>query len=99
LVALMVARDLAGLTKALVDDALLVSDAGGEFLSPLQPVRRASAIARFLLGTSAKLGTDATLDIRDLNGLPALVGVRHRTNPRSLQQCGVEPSGLIRTPG
>jgi RNA polymerase sigma factor (sigma-70 family) len=101
LVALMVARDLAGLTKALVDDALLVSDAGGEFLSALQPVRRASPIARFLLGTSAKLGTDATLETRNFNGLPALV-VRSTPNkpeiaPTVVLQLEVEPSGLIRT--
>jgi len=101
LMALMVARDLPGLTKAVVEDALLVSDAGGEFHAALQPVRRANPIARFLLGTSAKLGTDVTLEIRNLNGLPALVArstpTKPKIAPKVVLQLEVEPSGLIRT--
>ena len=93
LVALMVARDLAGLTKALVEDALLMSDAGGEFHAALHPLRRANAIARFLLGTSAMLRTP-TLEIRNLNGLPALVARSTPTQSALRKWCSSSRSSL-----
>ena len=50
-----------------------MSDSGGEFPAARRPILGRRRVARYLVGLAGKIPRDARLDVRLLNGLPALV--------------------------
>lgn len=66
------AGDVDALVACLAEDARLVADGGGRYVSPLQPVTGADRIARFVLGIAAK-ATDFATAWTELNGEPAVL--------------------------
>ncbi len=70
---LVASADLAGLTALLTDDAVLVSDGGGQVSAARRPVVGADRVARFVLGVAAKAGPADVLEVAEVNGGPALL--------------------------
>lgn len=93
------ADDVAAATAALSEDAVALTDGGGEYLAALRPVVGAERVARFMFGTSRKGGGSFRSELRELNGLPAVVAVREGVAPRIARdivlQCEVDSTGRI----
>lgn len=85
--------------RLLAIDASAINDGGGEFLASLKPLHSRAHVSRFFLGV-AKDAQLSSLQLRTLNGLPALqvVGTssRPRAASRSINLFDVGPSGEIR---
>lgn len=58
----------------LAPDVTLVSDGGGRVSAARRPVHGADRVARFLLGLWQQAGDSATVEVREVNGEPALLG-------------------------
>lgn len=82
----VVQGDVEGLTRLLATDVSLVSDSGGKARSPLRVVQGASRVARgvaafaeernrrsFLASLGLPPATEIDIDVREINGGPALV--------------------------
>ena len=69
----MAEGDVAGMQALLVDQALAVNDGGGVYAAARVPVRGAAKVARFHRGI-VRDGAPPQLEVRMLNGLPAVVG-------------------------
>ncbi len=67
--------NLAGLTTLLASQAVALSDGGGKVRSALNPVVGADRVARLLLGLAKKGGAPAAFELRELNGVPSVVGL------------------------
>ena len=97
--AAVAADDVAGATAALAEDAVALTDGGGEYLAALRPVVGAERVARFVFGTSRKGGGTFRFDVREINGLPAVVAIREDAAPRIAReivlQAEVDPAGHI----
>ena len=65
--------DVPAVTALLADDAVLVSDGGGVVSAARRPVVGADRVARFLVGIAGRAPSDASMEERELNGLPCLV--------------------------
>ncbi|REJ79748.1 MAG: RNA polymerase sigma factor SigJ [Acidobacteria bacterium] len=68
--------DVASFRQLLTEDAVALSDGGGEVAAALNPIRGADKVTRFVFGIAAKhLAAGATVETREieLNGLPGLV--------------------------
>lgn len=92
-------HDVAALEAMLSDDVRFVSDGGGEFAATLRPVLGRDKVLRLLLGLSAKRPRDARLDIRMLNGEPALVAesrAPYGWAERFVIRIDLSPEGRIR---
>jgi RNA polymerase sigma-70 factor (ECF subfamily) len=91
--------DAAGLTTLLARDVRSVSDGGGEFVTALRPIVGSDKVARFYLSLVQKLGTGGRLELRSLNGLPALIVDRPDSpagfSPRLTLQCEPDAMGRI----
>ena len=70
--------DLDGLTQLLAEDVVFWADGGGKVRgAALQPVRGREAVARFVLGVTARfLPPGAQFAVADVNGRPTLL-IRH----------------------
>jgi RNA polymerase sigma-70 factor (ECF subfamily) len=91
--------DAAGLVALLAQDVRTVSDGGGEFVTALRPIVGPERVARFYFGLVKKLGTGGRLELRSLNGLPALI-VERPDAPSGFSkhftlQCETGRDGLI----
>jgi len=64
--------DAAAAARLLAPSARAQSDGGGEFVAALLPINGRERVLRFLLGISRKTPV-AGYEVRELNGLPALV--------------------------
>lgn len=67
------AQDVAGLAALLAPEAEALGDGGGELAAPRVPVRGAERIAALLAALVGRDLTATSFDVRELNGLPALV--------------------------
>jgi RNA polymerase sigma-70 factor (ECF subfamily) len=65
--------DLLGLERLLAADVVVRTDHGGRARAARKPVHGAPRVARFLIGLARKGGAHATIELRELNGRPALV--------------------------
>jgi RNA polymerase sigma-70 factor, ECF subfamily len=70
--------DVEGVVRLLSEDAVLWADGGGRVrAAALQPIRGASAVARFAIGAARKFGVGAShVTLQSVNGDAALVAVR-----------------------
>lgn len=67
------ARDAAGLERLLAEDVISLSDGGGEVSAARQPVRGRDKVLRLILGLAAKSIAEPHVEVRVLNGLPAML--------------------------
>lgn len=99
LLATLASGDVAALARLLAADARLLSDGGGEFAAARNPVLGADKVARLLLGLANKGGWPR-IDLRTLNGQPAVVGAfaspRPRIAPRFVLRIELAADGRIR---
>ena len=65
--------DLAELENMLAADAVAWSDGGGRISAARHPVLGATKVGRLFIGLTRKAGEDATVDLREVNGEPALI--------------------------
>ena len=91
--------DAAGLTALLARDVRSISDGGGEFVTALQPIVGPEKVCRFYLGLVQKFGMDGRVEVRSLNGLPALL-VARADSPKNVAarftlQCELDALGRI----
>lgn len=93
-------RDLAAIESVLAADVREISDGAGEFLSALRPIHGANRVARFFLGISRGRDLEYRVEVRMLNGLPALVvrvaNAGRRRAPRFAVTVDVGADGRIR---
>jgi RNA polymerase sigma factor (sigma-70 family) len=66
-------RDAARLERLLSEDAVSISDGGGEIAAALNPVRGRERVVRLITGLAEKAGPMPRVAVRLLNGWPALV--------------------------
>ena len=70
------------LAELLANDARALTDGGGEVLAALRPVRGREKVLRFLLGLVGKYGPPASIEWRNLNGLPGVLATYERDKAR-----------------
>jgi RNA polymerase sigma-70 factor (ECF subfamily) len=92
-------QDVAAAQACLTDDAILLSDGGGEFRAALNPLVGPDHIGRFFVGLLKKLGENFNAEVRTVNRLPALL-VTYPTQhsgwaPRLVLRCDVTSEGKI----
>jgi RNA polymerase sigma-70 factor (ECF subfamily) len=66
-------RNIEGLEKLLTDDAVSISDGGGEVYAALKPIRGRRNVLRLLFGLAKKGANILHYSFTTLNGLPALL--------------------------
>jgi RNA polymerase sigma-70 factor (ECF subfamily) len=90
--------DTAGLESLLNPSAITINDTGGDYRAARRIVRGSSRVARLYIGITKKQPI-GRLDIRWLNGLPALIievlEPAPRVAPRMVFRCDLGPDGLI----
>jgi RNA polymerase sigma-70 factor (ECF subfamily) len=96
----LINQDVAAIEALLSADVQAVSDGGGEFLAALRPVVGRDKVVRFYTKTSERRGLNARLNVRMLNGLPALVIEFTDNAPREVSRmvmrCDLNPDGQIK---
>jgi len=81
LMSAIVGGDVARIEALLTADARLYTDAGGEYLAALKPIRGASKIARGLVALG-RTGPGVSADVRSINGMPGVVVHDRAPRPR-----------------
>ena len=96
----LINQDVAAIEALLTADVQAVSDGGGEFLAALRPVVGRDKVVRFYIKTNERRAPSARLDVRLLNGLPALVieftDKAPREAARMVMRCDLDPDGRIK---
>jgi RNA polymerase sigma-70 factor, ECF subfamily len=69
----IITQDVAGIEAMLAVDARVINDSAGEFHAATRTVRGARKVARFLAGVTKKRGDVVLVEVRVLNGSPALL--------------------------
>ena len=85
-------RDVPALEGLLTEDAVALSDGGGEFAAARNPIIGRNRVVRLYLGLAARRGL-AAVEERILNGLPAIMVTfsdrpEHQT-PRLVMRCEI----------
>jgi RNA polymerase sigma-70 factor (ECF subfamily) len=95
----LVRRDEAGMRALLAASVRTVTDAGGEFTALRAPLVGVDRVVRFHLETARRRGPISRVEMRELNGLPALVvettPLRPQMAPRLVLRCEVDRAGRI----
>jgi RNA polymerase sigma-70 factor (ECF subfamily) len=95
----LVRQDDAGMRALLTGSVRTVTDAGGEFTALRVPLVGVDRVVRFHLETARRRGPISRVDMRELNGVPALVvettPLRPRMAPRLVLRCEVDRAGYI----
>lgn len=98
LLAALAQRDASRIEGLLADEVRALSDGGGHYAAALNPIEGRDRVLRFLLGISAK-HTDASFQLRELNGGPAVVirveSDNERIAPILILRCDLGPDGRI----
>ncbi|MCO5169569.1 MAG: RNA polymerase subunit sigma [Planctomycetes bacterium] len=81
LLAALIAEDVPALGDLLAVDAAALGDGGGEVAAPRVPVRGPDRIAALLVALVGRDLAETRIDVRELNGLPALVVRRDAPPP------------------
>jgi RNA polymerase sigma-70 factor (ECF subfamily) len=91
--------DTEAAAACLADAVRATSDGGGEFIAALRPVRGPDRVTRFMLGLQKKSQAVGHFELRDVNGLPALLAefdmTATRWAPRLLLRCEVDDGGKL----
>jgi RNA polymerase sigma-70 factor (ECF subfamily) len=92
--------DVATVEALLAADVRELSDGGGEYLAARNPILGPNRVARYLLGIRPGPEVTTRTEVRELNGLPALVlefdwGAPDRRAPRVVLACDVRADGRI----
>jgi RNA polymerase sigma-70 factor (ECF subfamily) len=95
------AGDAAALEALFSEDAVALSDGGGEFVAALLPIRGPARIARFFLSLM-RFHEDMRASLAVVNGLPAVVAAgaavkKKRLAPRHVTTFDVDERGIIRS--
>ena len=92
-------QDVAGVEALLAEDVVSLSDGGGEFHAARRPVHGRNNVARLFFGVGRQGGPPVAIQVRLLNGLPALVAdIAPRGKewgPRIVIQCEIDAQGRI----
>lgn len=92
-------QDIAAAQACLTDDAVLLSDGGGEFRAALNPLIGPDHIGRFFIGLLKKLGGEFAAEVRTVNRLPALIvkypNQKPGWSPRLVMRCDIDSAGKI----
>ncbi len=95
----LMSGDLTALEALLADSVRAVNDGAGEFQAALKVVRGRNRVARLYLGLTQRLGAPVRVDVRMLNGLPALLieyaDLPARIAPRSVSRIDLDADGGI----
>mgnify|MGYP000933776102 CR=1 FL=1 len=86
--------DLGALERMLAADVVAHSDSGGRARAARNPVRGAERVARLMIGLARKGVAGASLEVRELNGLPALV-IRERGAITTVLMLDLDADGTI----
>jgi RNA polymerase sigma-70 factor (ECF subfamily) len=100
LVASLMTGDVAAVEALLAADVREMSDGGGEYIAARNPILGPNHVARYLVGITPTEGASANAEMREINGLPALIvdlewGVPRRRAPRVVLACDVGTDGRI----
>ncbi len=91
--------DVAALEALLADDTRALSDGGGEFRAALKPLFGRAKVIKLYLGLFALRGMPAAVEMRTINGLPALVATWADAEPGNARyavtRCDVDARGLV----
>jgi RNA polymerase sigma-70 factor, ECF subfamily len=91
--------DTAAVEALLAKDARVTTDGGGEFVTARRIVIGRDKVARFALGLAAKAGALPQVELRTLNGLPAVIltgALGTGWAPRVVLQVALDDEGRIR---
>src|SRR5205085_3483748 len=95
----LVRQDVVGMRALLAASVRTVTDGGGEFTALRAPLVGVDRVVRFHLETARRRGPISCVEMRELNGLPALVvettPLRPRMAPRLVLRCEVDRAGRI----
>jgi RNA polymerase sigma-70 factor (ECF subfamily) len=69
----VMAGDVSRVEALLAADAVARTDGGGRAKAALRDIRGAQKVARFVFGLAKKVGPELHLEVREINGWPALV--------------------------
>ena len=96
----MAAGDVEGARAAFAEDAVVLTDGGGEFSAAGVPVRGLDRILKFFQSLMERTGPDVTMDVRQLNGAPAMLGQHTPTHatqaPRWVNLVALDEAGRVR---
>jgi RNA polymerase sigma-70 factor (ECF subfamily) len=99
--ACLAAQDESALASLLSESVRTVTDAGGEYTALRAPISGRIAVARFYVrAAQLRLGSAPTVDVRLVNGLPAIVVALaspvRRQAPRTVMSFDLDEDGSIR---
>lgn len=93
-------QDVAGIQALLTESVRTVTDGGGQYTALHAPLVGRSRVARFHLETARRRGPISRVEIRNVNGVPALIietaAIRATMAPRVVLRCEIDPDGRIR---
>lgn len=93
-------QDVAAAQACLTEDAVLLSDGGGEYRAALNPLVGPDHIGRFFIGLLKKLGGEFNAEMRIANRLPAILvsyaSPRTGWAPRLIVRCDVASAVKIK---
>lgn len=96
----MINQDAAAMEALLTDDVRSVTDGGGQYTALRKPLVGRLPVVRFYLETARRRAPISSMDLRSINGVPALVVVtrplRPQMAPRLVLRCEVAADGRIR---
>ncbi len=99
LVDCLMRQDEAGMRALLTAAVRTVTDGGGEYTALRAPLVGLDRVVRFHLETGRRRGPISRVEIREINGLPALViettPLRPQMAPRLVLRCEVDRDGRI----
>jgi RNA polymerase sigma-70 factor (ECF subfamily) len=68
--------DADAMKSLLTEDAILLNDSGGAHAAAIKPIRGPAKIAKFLFASRVRPEPPLAVEIRDVNGLPAIVSTQ-----------------------
>lgn len=93
-------QDVGGIEALLTESVRTITDGGGEYTALHAPLAGIERVVRFHLETARRRGPISRLEIRSVNGLPALfietAALRPQMAPRVVLRCEVDDAGRIR---
>lgn len=99
LLAAFAAGDQRALEQALVADVRVMGDGGGEYVAAPAPIVGRDLVLRFFGNVLDVMGAPATLEVRSINGRPAIVSTftspRAGWAPRSIMCIDVDAAGRV----
>lgn len=99
LLACFLRQDVAGLEALLVESVRTITDAGGTYTALPEPLVGRTRVIRFHLETARRRAPISRFELRQVNGLPALIidttPLRRQMAPHVVLRCEVDAAGRI----